>query len=80
MSTTSSISIRELISASIDVAERGGREVVAVKKEHEEHQKSKGETKEGANDPVTDGDFRSHVKITSALRKTFPYLNVSCNF
>ena len=77
ISTSESISMRELISASVDLAERGGREVVAVKKHHNENEKSKGETREGANDPVTDGDYRSHVKIISGFRKTFPQLHVN---
>ena len=77
ISTRGSISVRELLSASVDLAERGGREVVAVKKQHNENQQSKGETKEGANDPVTDGDYRSHVQIISGLRKAFPQLHVS---
>lgn len=58
------VKISELISASIDLAERGGRRVVEVRKmgDKEIGQLSKGLTKEGKKEYVTVGDkVNSHL-------------------
>ncbi len=39
-------------------------------------QQSKGETLEGANNPVTNGDMRSHRAIYHGLRSAFPTVNI----
>ncbi|XP_038047427.1 inositol monophosphatase 3-like [Patiria miniata] len=70
------VSLRQLLSAGIEAAERGGLEVKKVREEHNLNEKSKGETREGANNPVTDGDMRSHKAIVHSLKKTFPLLKV----
>ncbi len=70
------INLRELLSAAIGAAERGGAEVKKVRDDHQLHVKSKGETREGANNPVTDGDMRSHKAIVHGLKKTFPSLKI----
>eukprot|EP00912_Choanoflagellata_sp_UC4_P002073 UC4_evm1s1321 len=52
------ISLRELLSAAVDVAERGGREVINVKRGGDLHQKSKGTLLDGkVDDPVTAADM-----------------------
>jgi hypothetical protein len=39
-------------------------------------EQSKGKTREGANNPVTDGDMKSHLAMFYGLRKTFEGLNI----
>ncbi|XP_022089668.1 inositol monophosphatase 3-like [Acanthaster planci] len=70
------VSLRQLLSAGIDAAERGGLEVKKVMEEQKLNEKSKGETREGANNPVTDGDMRSHKAMVHSLKKTFPLLKI----
>ena len=65
-----------VLSAAIDLAEAGGREVKAVHQQKSLDVKSKGETKEGAQEFVTDADRRSHLKIVSGLKRVWPILNV----
>lgn len=40
------------------------------------HEKSKGLTKEGAKELVTDGDMKSHLTMYTSLQKAFPGLQV----
>ena len=65
-----------LLSAAIDLAETGGREVKAVHEQKSLDVKSKGETNEGAQEFVTDADRRSHARIVSGLKLVWPDLNV----
>lgn len=74
--SSTKIDLKALLSAGIGAAERGGVEVKKVHDEHQLNAKSKGETREGANNPVTDGDMRSHKAIVHGLKKTFPSLKV----
>ena len=37
---------------------------------------SKGQTREGANNPVTDGDMLSHKQMYYTMKKAFPDVNV----
>lgn len=53
------INLRKLLIGSIQAAEKGGIEVVAVSKEKNIHEQSKGKTLEGANDPVSFTQNRS---------------------
>lgn len=77
IATSGDISLKSLLSAAIYAAERGGVEVLNVRKEADLHEKSKGKTKEGANNPVTDGDMKSHEAIVYSLKATFSGLPVS---
>ena len=71
------ISMKKLLVASIQLAERGGTVVKQIRDEHQLNEKSKGKTKEGANNPVTDGDMKSHEAIISGFSKSFPTVYVS---
>ena len=70
------VNLKELLSVAISVAEAGGREVVAVRNEADIGETSKGKTREGANDPKTDGDMRSHVQMYYGLKKAFPSIQI----
>ena len=70
------VKISELLSASIDLAERGGAEIVRIRKLTDEElgRESKGKTVEGAQEFVTMGDQHSHDIIVSGLLKAWPGL------
>jgi len=71
------ISLKELLSAAVDAAKRGGDEVRRIRTEADAlNTQSKGKTKEGVNDPVTDGDMKSHLVMFYSLSKAFPGLKV----
>jgi len=70
------VNLKQLLSVAIAAAEAGGREVVAVRKEADLGETSKGKTLEGANDPKTNGDMRSHVQMYYGIKKAFPNINV----
>lgn len=70
------VNLRKLLIGSIQAAQRGGLEVVEVSKSIDLKVHSKGKTKEGANDPVTDADFRSHCVMADGLHRIFPRLRI----
>lgn len=74
------ISMKQLLSAAIYAAEKGGVEVVKVRKDADLEEKSKGKTLEGANNPVTAGDMKSHEAIVYSLKVTFDGLPVSFGY
>ena len=39
-------------------------------------EQSKGETREGVNDPLTEGDLQSHRILVKGFKKAFPALNL----
>lgn len=51
-----------------------------MREENVLQEKSKGKTKEGANDPLTMGDLQSHRKMFYLLKNTFPEVMVSPDF
>ncbi|KOB64945.1 putative bisphosphate nucleotidase [Operophtera brumata] len=69
------VNLKSLLKAAIQAAERGGKKVKQGK-DHELNVKSKGETLEGANDPVTDADYASHCAMYYALKNTFSKLTI----
>ncbi|EDO35259.1 predicted protein [Nematostella vectensis] len=71
-----SVSIKQLLAASIQLAEDGGIAVRTVREQNNLSEKSKGKTKEGVNDPVTQGDLQSHRAMFYGFRKAFPSVKV----
>merc|ERR1712088_962650 len=49
---------------------------VRVRALHDIGERSKGQTREGANDPVTEGDMASHRVMFHGLKNTFPSINI----
>lgn len=71
------VSIGEILCAAIAAAEAGGREVKAVREKGTQlNEKSKGKTKEGVKDVLTDGDMRSHQVMYRTLTGAFPHVKV----
>lgn len=55
-------------------------QVREVKEKNNMKEESKGETLEGANDPVTLGDRLSNQAMTASFRASFPNVPVSSNY
>eukprot|EP00794_Sanderia_malayensis_P004579 gene4581-5181_t len=70
------ISMKQLLVASIEVAERGGFEVKKVRQSNELKETSKGNTDEGINDPLTQGDLLSHRVMYHSFKISWPSLRV----
>ena len=70
------VKISELLSASVDLARQAGQQVVKIRDSSgvDFDQMSKGKTKEGKDEFVTAGDYKSHETITSGLRAGWPNL------
>lgn len=66
-----------MLAVAIQAAERGGAEVTQVRKDADLAVQSKGKTREGINDPLTDGDIRSHYQMYHGIKKMFPGVVVS---
>ncbi|XP_043216442.1 inositol monophosphatase 3-like [Amphibalanus amphitrite] len=70
------VDMGRLLAVAIEVAERGGSVVKQVRRDSDLNLKSKGKTREGVINPVTDGDMRSHYEMYFGLKKMFPQLTV----
>ena len=68
--------MKELLSVSIDLAQKGGVKVKQVREQHDMHEVQKGKTLEGVNELKTDGDMQSHIEIMYGFTKAFPGLEV----
>ncbi|XP_065668167.1 inositol monophosphatase 3 isoform X3 [Hydra vulgaris] len=71
-----SVSLRRLLLASIQAARLGGIKVKNIRMEQSLQVKTKGHTKEGANDLVTLGDMLSHKAMYFGLKREFPGLHI----
>jgi Golgi-resident PAP phosphatase len=70
------INLRKLLLGVILAAQEGGKEVLTISELKDFGEKSKGKTKEGVNDPVTEADKNSHCVIALGLSRIFPSLNM----
>lgn len=70
------ISMKELLSVSIELAKRGGTKVHEIKQQNSLENKVKGKTEEGADELLTKGDIESHRAIVYGFAKAFPGLKV----
>ncbi|CAK1544845.1 unnamed protein product [Leptosia nina] len=73
--TSDLVNIKSLLNAAIYAAERGGVKVIEGRN-HGAKVHTKGKTKEGANDPVTDADYASHCVMYYTLRNAFPKIAI----
>lgn len=71
------VSLKQLLAVAIGAAKNGGAEVARVRKLADIGETSKGKTKEGANDPKTDGDMSSHRAMYWGIKKAFPNINLN---
>uniref|UniRef100_A0A8C6V1T9 inositol-phosphate phosphatase n=1 Tax=Neogobius melanostomus TaxID=47308 RepID=A0A8C6V1T9_9GOBI len=71
------VDLRDLLALSVEAAILGGKEVKRVHEEKGLQEKSKGKTREGANDPLTMGDLESHRKMYNLIKNTFPEITVN---
>lgn len=69
MRNPNEIDLRKLLIGGIQAAQLGGLEVLSVTEDIQA--KSKGKTKEGANDPVTNADLKSHCVMEQGLKRLF---------
>lgn len=70
------VNLRLVLIGSIQAAVEGGIKVLEVYNSTKLNLKSKGLTKEGANNPVTDADMLSHCAMYYGLIHTFPHIQV----
>lgn len=70
------VDLREMLAVAVLAAERGGDEVRRVRESNVLHEKSKGKTREGAEDKMTSGDVLSNRKMFYLLKTAFPNVQV----
>ncbi|XP_019845333.2 putative inositol monophosphatase 3 isoform X1 [Bactrocera dorsalis] len=70
------VNLRKLLIGAIQAAQRGGLEVLDVAQSRDLRERSKGKTDEGANDPFTDADGRSHCVMKEGLHRIFPRVKI----
>ncbi|CAB1326031.1 unnamed protein product [Coregonus sp. 'balchen'] len=71
------VNLRDLLALSVEAAVQGGREVKRVREENTLEEKTKGKTKEGASEKLTQGDLNSHRKMYYLIKNTYPYVQVN---
>ncbi|KAM6948989.1 inositol monophosphatase 3 [Aplochiton taeniatus] len=71
------VDLRDLLAISVEAAVQGGLEVKRVREDNNLEERSKGKTKEGASEKLTQGDLRSHRKMYYLIKNTYPDLTVN---
>ncbi|KAM9718424.1 inositol monophosphatase 3 [Menidia menidia] len=71
------VDLRDLLAVSVEAAVLGGKEVKRLREENGLNEKSKGKTREGAQELLTMGDLESHRKMFNLIKNTFPQLTVN---
>nr|XP_020736150.1 inositol monophosphatase 3 [Odocoileus virginianus texanus] len=71
------VDLREMLAVSVLAAVRGGEEVRRVRESNVLHEKSKGKTREGADDKMTSGDVLSNRKMFYLLKTAFPSVQIN---
>ncbi|XP_028987336.1 inositol monophosphatase 3 [Betta splendens] len=71
------VDLRDLLAVSLEAAQLGGIEVKRVRGDNKLEEKSKGKTREGANELLTMGDLQSHRKMFNLIKNTFPDITVN---
>ncbi|XP_059983336.1 Golgi-resident adenosine 3',5'-bisphosphate 3'-phosphatase isoform X2 [Lagenorhynchus albirostris] len=71
------VDLREMLAVSVLAAVRGGDEVRRVRESNVLHEKSKGKTREGADDKMTSGDVLSNRKMFYLLKTAFPNVQIN---
>lgn len=74
MRNPNEVDLRKLLIGGIQAAQLGGLEVLSVADNI--HAKSKGRTKEGANDPLTNADLKSHCVMERGLKRLFSKVKI----
>lgn len=74
MRNPNEIDLRKLLIGGIQAAQLGGLEVLSVADDI--HAGSKGKTKEGANDPLTNADIKSHCAMDQGLKRLFSKVTI----
>lgn len=70
------VDLRELLLGVIQATRSGGWEVTTIAREYDFQVLSKGKTDEGANDPITIADERSHCIMKNGLKRLFPEITI----
>ncbi|XP_060077151.1 inositol monophosphatase 3-like [Ylistrum balloti] len=70
------VSMKELLTASIELARRGGARVKEIRLKNSLGETVKGKTKEGAKEMLTEGDSESHRAIVYGMSKAFTGIQI----
>lgn len=70
------VNLRKLIIGLISAAKLGGEQIIKISKEPDFEIKTKGKTKEGVGDYLTEADVNSHCSIAHSLWNIFPKLEL----
>ncbi|KAM3928734.1 Golgi-resident adenosine 3',5'-bisphosphate 3'-phosphatase [Leptodactylus fuscus] len=71
------VDLRELLAVAVRAAELGGVEVKTVRESNKLNENSKGKTREGADEMMTQGDLLSNKKMANLIKNSFPGVQVN---